>query len=72
MPVSVHLFERIRQLAREGLGYEDIAARLNISWREVRPFVIGDRYDNVSKVQSDLGPLGRGAQHPIRRDRDGV
>ena len=46
MRVSVHLFERIRQLARDGLGYEDIAARLNISWREVRPFVIGNRNDN--------------------------
>lgn len=36
------LFDRIRQMARAGYGYEDIAVKLELPWREVRPLVIRD------------------------------
>ena len=70
--IAVNLFERIRRMARSGLGYDDIAVTLKLLPRQVRPFVIGNRHDDVSKVQSDMGQIGRGTQHPVRSDRDGV
>ena len=55
--ISLKLFERIRQLAREGYGYEDIAAKLNLPWREVRPLVIRGKHGDVSEVQAQLGKV---------------
>ncbi len=34
------MIDKIRQLAREGYGWEDIGVKLNISGWQVRPFVI--------------------------------
>ena len=41
----------IRQLARDGLGYEDIGVRLGVPWRQVRPFVIRGKDDNLQRVR---------------------
>lgn len=42
-PPAVNLITEIGKLAKEGLGYEDIALRLGLTKQEVRPFVIGRR-----------------------------
>lgn len=49
--ISGNLFERIRQLARDGFGYEDIAFRLNLPWREVRPFIIRGQHVSLSSLR---------------------
>ena len=61
--IPVDLVERIRRMARSGLGFEDIAVTLKLLPRQVRPFVIGDRHDN--QRASDTAAV-RAAQ-----DRDG-
>jgi hypothetical protein len=35
-----NLFDRIKALKAEGYGYEDIALKLDLNWRDVRQFVI--------------------------------
>ena len=60
--ITVNLFERIRELSREGYGYEDIGYRLNIPWRQVRPFVIGDRYDHLSSLRDQTTAAEREAE----------
>lgn len=72
MTLTVIQYELIKQMARDGLGYEDISVKLGLAWRDVRPIVIRGKNDNVPAMQVDLGPLGRGTQHPVRGDRDGV
>lgn len=52
------LFDLIRQMVRAGYGYEDIAVKLELPWREVRPLVIRDgEHDNLPKVQAKLGQI---------------
>lgn len=50
--VTVIQYELIRQLARDGLGYEDIGVRLSLPWRDVRPIVIRGKDDNQRESRS--------------------
>lgn len=41
---SFKTLAEVAMLRAHGLGYEDIAAKLDLDWREVRPFVIPRRF----------------------------
>lgn len=55
MTLTVIQYELIRQLARDGYGYENIAVKLKLDWRDVRPVVIGGRNDSMSSLR-EQGP----------------
>ena len=57
----MHLFEMIRQMARDGFGYEDIGVRLGVPWRHVRPFVIRVEYDNLQRMRVESSEAERKA-----------
>ena len=55
MTLTVIQYELIRQLARDGYGYEDIGFKLKLPWRDVRPVVIGGKNDIMPSLR-EQGP----------------
>ena len=37
------IIAEIKRLAAEGFGIEDIAFKLDLNWRDVRPFIFGKK-----------------------------
>lgn len=55
MTLTVIQYELIKQMARDGLGYEDISVKLGLAWRDVRPIVIGGKNDIMPSLR-EQGP----------------